>query len=99
MVVGFKIPAVLLPYDVGHRLLLDIYSHYLIDSVAQWFRAPAYIVGGRWFDSSPCHFLFPRSPWISFQHGSSNRVLECVVFNRAAQGGIDSGIRGCVGYL
>ena len=49
------------------RVVLDIYSHYLIDSVAQWFRAPAYIVGGCWFNSSPCHYLFPRSPWTSFQ--------------------------------
>ena len=39
---------------------MDIYSHYLIDSVAQWFRAPAYIVGGHWFDSSPCRLSFPK---------------------------------------
>ena len=47
--------------------VLDIYSHYLINSVAQWFRALMYIVGGCWFNSSPCHFLFPRSPRTSFQ--------------------------------
>jgi hypothetical protein len=35
-------------------------SHYLNDSVAQWFRAPVYIVGGRWFDSSPCRLSFPK---------------------------------------
>ena len=46
--------------SLGSSRMLDIYSHYLIDSVAQWFRALAYIVGGRWFDSSPCHLSFPK---------------------------------------
>ena len=83
---------------LDHACWISI-SCYLIDTVAQWFRAPAYIVGGCWFNSSPCRLSFPRSPRTGFQHGSSNRVLECVVSNRAAQGGRDSGLRGCVGYL
>ena len=60
---------------VGGMSLLDIYSHYLIDSVAQWFRAPAYIVRGCWFNSSPCRFLFPRSPRIGFQQSYGWRYL------------------------
>ena len=48
--------------------MLDIVSHYLNDLVIQWFRAPVYIVGGHWFNSSPCHFLFPRLPQTGFQH-------------------------------
>ena len=43
--------------DSGIRGMLDIYSHYFINSVAQWFRAPVYIVRGCWFNSSPCHYL------------------------------------------
>ena len=46
--------------------MLDIYSHYLINSVAQWFRAPAYIVGGCWFNSSPLSLVL-GSPVLGLQ--------------------------------
>ena len=46
-----------------------------IVAIAQWLRALTYIVRGCWFNSSPCHFLFPRSPRTGFQQSSQSWVV------------------------